>query len=206
MRATIISGGKIEDYNYIKKQIELFGSDYIICADSGYNHALKMGLNVNLLVGDFDSLNNIPEKIKTVRYPAEKNMTDTEIALSHAREAGAKDILFIGVTGTRIDHMLTNILLLKNCIFNNENAVIIDEYNKMKITETSLELSGEKGDIVSLVPINDCGGVTTQGLYYPLENAVLKTGGSLGVSNVMTGEKANVSLESGTLIVIIARD
>ncbi|MCL2018804.1 MAG: thiamine diphosphokinase [Oscillospiraceae bacterium] len=206
MRAVIISGGRIEDYDYIKKQIELFGAELIICADSGYNHAEKMKLAVNTTVGDFDSLGRIPDGIKIIRYPVEKDCTDTEIALSHARDAGACDFLFIGATGTRADHTLTNIFMLKNCLSRGENAQITDDNNKIRITETKLKLQGEKGTLVSIVPLCDCFGVTTHGLKYPLQNARLEFGGGLGVSNVMDKEDADISVDEGTLLIIEARD
>jgi thiamine pyrophosphokinase len=204
--ALIVSGGTVKDYSYIKTQIAAFKPDVIICADSGYNHAEKMNLDVSLVVGDFDSLEEMPGGIKTVCYPAKKNTTDTEIALTHARELGAVRFLLVGATGTRADHTLTNILLLNSCLLCGEDAAIIDEYNTIQLTNTSVEITGAQGSLVSLVPLSDCEGVTTAGLDYPLTNAMLRVGESLGVSNVMSGSKAGVSLRKGTLAVIQARD
>jgi len=206
MRTLIISGGKISDYEYIKERILQFGAEMIICADSGYNHAVRMNLPADLIAGDFDSIGEVPDNVKTACYPSEKNQTDTEIALNHAREAGAQDILIIGATGTRADHMLTNIFMLKNCLARGEKAEIIDENNKIRITDSQLEISGAKGGLISIVPLSDCAGVTTRGLKYPLENARLKLGEGRGVSNVMTGAEASVSVEKGMLLVIEARD
>ena len=205
MKAVIISGGKITDYAYIKEQVELFGADIIICADSGYNHAVKMGLRADLVVGDFDS-SKIPTGVETARYSAEKSQTDTEIALSHAREASARELLFIGATGTRADHTLTNIFMLKDCIERGEKVQILDEHNRIRIVESRLSFKGEKGGFVSLVPLCNCFGVTTEGLKYPLEDAKLKFGYGVGVSNVMEGNEAMVSVEKGILLVIEARD
>jgi thiamine pyrophosphokinase len=206
MRAVIISGGSIGDYDYIKEQILQFSADIIICADSGYNHAVKMQFVPDLIVGDFDSLETIPDNIKTAREPREKDFTDTEIALEHAREAGAREFLFTGATGTRADHMLTNIFMLKSCLLRGEAAAIIDEHNRITVTDKRLEIRGEERGFVSLVPLCDCLGVTTAGLKYPLVNAELQFGKGLGVSNVMTGEKASVEVREGILLVIEARD
>ncbi|MCL2078137.1 MAG: thiamine diphosphokinase [Oscillospiraceae bacterium] len=210
MRAVIIGGGKITDYGYIKKQAETFigeGDGIIITADSGYDHAVKMGLRVDLAVGDFDSAKKIPPpEIKSVRYRAEKNFTDMELALSHAREAGARNFLLIGATGTRADHTLTNIFMLKDCLTRGEDAGIIDEHNKIKITGTRLEIKGEKGALVSLIPLCDCEGVSTENLDYPLENEILRFGEGRGVSNIMSGEEAAVEVGKGILLVIVARD
>ncbi|MDR2532470.1 MAG: thiamine diphosphokinase [Oscillospiraceae bacterium] len=206
MRAVIISGGRIDDYGYIKKQLGQFGADLFICADRGYSHAVKLGLAVSVVVGDFDSAGDIPAGVRTVRYPAEKNHTDTELALAHAREAGARELLIVGATGGRADHMLANIFLIKSCLERGEDAEIIDEHNRIKITETRLEIKGGEGVTVSLVPLCDCVGVTTEGFRYPLMNEILRFGEGRGVSNVMTGETAQVSLKGGTVLVITARD
>jgi thiamine pyrophosphokinase len=209
MRTVIISGGKIADYSYIKRQIKLFGAEIIICADSGYDHAVKMGLDADIVVGDFDSTGLaacLPEKAKIVRLPAEKNLTDTEAALHEARKAGAREFLFAGVTGTRADHTLTNVFMLRSCLERGEDAEIIDEHNAVKMTDSRLEITGEEGALVSLVPLCDCFGVTTEGLKYPLLNAELRLGEGRGVSNVMTGESASAGVEKGVLLVIRARD
>jgi thiamine pyrophosphokinase len=205
MRAVIISGGKIDDYNYIREQIAAFSGDVIICADSGYNHAVNMGLTPDLAVGDFDS-SEAPAGVEFIKYPAEKDQTDTEIALAHAREWGAYAFLFVGVTGTRADHTLANIFLLYDCLLRDERAEIIDEHNSIKMINSSLEIKGKKGDILSLVPVQNCAGVCTENLAYPLENAELKFGESRGVSNVMLGETAGVRLAEGLLLVIKVRD
>ena len=205
-RAAIICGGSIEDYIYIKNYILRFNPDIIICADSGYSHAVNMQLDVDLIVGDFDSLENIPRNIKTVRYPAKKNYTDSEIALSHARKSGAASLLFTGATGSRADHTLTNIMMLNDCLSRGEDAEIVDEHNIIRLTDTSVKLTGEKNSLVSLVPLCDCFGVTTSGLAYPLCDDVLRVGEGRGISNVMSGTEACVKLSEGRLAVIITRD
>lgn len=204
IRAVIICGGKITNYDYIKKQINL--DDTIICADSGYNHAIKMQLKPSVLVGDFDSIGEIPTDIKTIQYPTKKDLTDTEIAIEYARERQFKNFLIIAGTGSRMDHSLTNILMLKDFLDRNEYAELIDEHNKIMITNSVLNLNGNKNDIVSLIPISTCYGVTTKNLEYPLQNATMYVGKGLGVSNTMTQTIASISITSGTLIVTISKD
>ena len=204
IRAVIICGGKITDYNYIKKQIK--PNDTIICADSGYNHATEMELKPSVVVGDFDSIGEIPTNVKIVQYPTKKDLTDTEIAIEYAREKGFKNFLIIAGMGSRIDHSLTNVLMLKNFLDRNEYAELVDENNKIMMTNSVLNLNGNKNDIVSLIPISICHGVTTKNLEYPLQNAVMHVGKGLGVSNIMTKTTAAVSITSGTLIVTISKD
>jgi thiamine pyrophosphokinase len=204
MRATIISGGKISNYEFIKSQIKK--CDTIICADSGYNHAVKMGLVPSVAVGDFDSVGTIPEDVTCVRFPARKNLTDTEIAIEYAREKGFGEFLILAGTGSRIDHSLTNILLLKTILARGEKAMLIDEHNKIMITDSHLQLHEPKGSIVSLVPISDCKGVTVKNLEYPLCDADMYVGKGFGVSNIMTEDNATITVKMGYLLVIVAKD
>lgn len=204
MRAVVISGGTITDYDYIRKQID--NSDIIICADSGYNHAVKMGICVNAVVGDFDSLGDPPSGVAAFRYPARKDLTDTEIAIAHARGMGIKDFLLLAATGNRQDHTLANILMLRECMERGENAVIMDEHNKIMVTDSNISLHEPPGSIVSLIPLTDCFGVTTTNLEYPLCGAGLRVGRGLGVSNIVIGDYAHISLQNGVLLVIVAKD
>lgn len=206
MRAVIISGGSVADYDFIKSRIEK--NDVIICADSGYDHAVKMSLCVSAVVGDFDSIQskNIPADIEIVRVPAKKDLTDTELALKYAREKGFRDFLFLAATGSRFDHSLANVMLLKGVALRGESAVIIDEHNKIMMTNSEIHLHEPVGSIVSLIPVTDCSGVNAKGFEYPLSGADMQMGEGLGISNVMTKSRAAVSVERGFLLVVVARD
>ena len=195
------------DYAYIKS---LFcDEDYVICADSGYDHAMKMGISVDLAVGDFDSAKHMPPKEIMRVFPERKDFTDTELALGAARELGFCNFMFLAATGTRLDHSLANILLLKSCAERGENACIVNEHNAVYALGQgvqTLELCVDVGQIVSLVPIESCTSVTVQGLEYPLNNAGLSVGTSLGVSNAAVCGIVSVSIASGLLLVIAAKD
>ena len=92
MRAVIIGNGDIKDYQYIKsKSID---NDFIICADGGYNHAEKMGIVPDVLIGDFDSANEILKKLRDrIEYPKRKDFTDGELAVAYAVDNGYEDIV-----------------------------------------------------------------------------------------------------------------
>lgn len=205
MRAVIVSGGAITDYEYIKAQINC--DDTIICADSGYDHAAKMGIAPSVVVGDFDSVRGevLPD-VDCIRYPSAKDMTDTELAIEYARGNGFRNFLLIAATGNRLDHTLANILLLKGFLERGENASIVDEHSKILLTDSRLCLHEPIGSIVSLIPLCDCQGVTTENLEYPLHNAKMFMGRAIGVSNITTSESAAVSVEEGILLVIAARE
>ena len=197
MRAVIIGSGEIKDYEKAKSRI--CAEDYIICADGGYDHAVKMGIKPDILIGDFDSIKQIPDDIEYLQYPTRKDMTDSHIAMDMAMEKGYNEMLLLGFTGDRADHSLTNILLL----INYPDAVIADDNNEIRLIKDTVGLSGKVGDTVSIIPIcGDLTGVTTTGLEYPLENETLYLGDSRGVSNVMTAEKCTVTCNGGVGLVI----
>ena len=197
MRAVIIGSGEIKDYEKAKSRI--CAEDYIICADGGYDHAVKMGIKPDILIGDFDSIKRVPEDIEQVQYPTRKDMTDSHIALELAKENGYDEMLLLGFTGDRADHSLTNILLL----INYPEAVIADDNNEIRLIKDAVELSGNIGDTLSIIPIcGDLTGITTSGLEYPLDNETLYLGDSRGVSNVMTAEKCVITCKGGMGLVI----
>ena len=206
MRAVIISGGSISDYSCIKSHIK--ENDFIICADSGYDHAVFMNLSVNVIIGDFDSIKNnkFPENVEIVRHLKDKDQTDTELSLNFAREKGFKNFLFLAAVGSRIDHSLANILLLKDITERGEEALIINENNKVMMINSSTCLTEELGLTLSLIPISDCLGVSTKGLKYQLKNDDMLMGKSLGISNVITEEEVEITLRCGLLLIVIAKD
>jgi len=204
MRAVILAGGNMHNYAHIKQFIS--PDDFIIAADSGYHHAEALGLRPHLLVGDFDSLHSPPTDIELHRVPPEKDFTDTELAIDCARTQGCTSFLFLGALGTRMDHTLTNILLLTKLLEMGEQAEIIDEHNRIWTTDTALALDLTPGEILSLIPLTNCEGVTTENLAYPLRDAVLEVGSGHGVSNVVLTSPAGVRLSSGKLLMMVCRD
>ena len=197
MRAVIIGSGEIKDYEKAKKRIN--AEDYIICADGGYDHAVKMGIKPDILIGDFDSIEKVPDDIEQVQYPTRKDMTDSHIALELAKEKGYNEMLLLGFTGDRADHSLTNILML----INYPEAVIADDNNEIRLITDTAELCGNAGDTISIIPVcGDWEGITTTGLEYPLNDETLYLGDSRGVSNVMTAEKCMITCKSGIGLVI----
>ena len=204
MRAVIITGGSMSDYAYIRPFIR--PEDYIIAADSGYRHAEALGLRPHVLLGDFDSLDELPSGIETCRVPEKKDFTDTDFAIDWARERGIRDFLLLGAIGTRMDHTLTNILLLDRLLAAGENGEIIDEHNRIWITDTKVEIVAKPGDILSLVPLQPCIGVTTHGLSYPLHEATLQVGHGWSVSNVVLTSPAKITLTAGKLLVMLCKD
>ncbi len=179
---------------------------YVICADGGYRHMKTLGLRADILIGDMDSVGEETEPDTVLRYPVRKDFTDGEIAVNYALEKGFSEIVMVGFVGTRMDHTLTNIFLLKKIKEQGKNGCVIDAHNEIYCS-ADITLGGKKGDIVSIIPVGgDVDGVTTEGLEYPLCGETLEFGKGRGVSNVMTGERCRITVENGTALIIKSRD
>lgn len=203
MKAVLIANGNIRDYDFAKNYIS--ENAFIICADGGYDHAERLGVIPDILIGDMDSV--MAEKISVIKkvYPTRKDSTDSELIMDYAVENGYDDLVLLGFIGTRMDHTLTNISLLLK--YNNINAVMIDEHNEIRGVKRENVVCGRKGDIVSIIPLCEkLSGITTEGLDYPLFKEDLFLGRSRGVSNVMTEDKCRITVESGEGIIIKSRD
>jgi thiamine pyrophosphokinase len=209
MKGLLIANGEIGDKEFYSNLMDKEDFDYITCADGGANNAYKLKIKPDSIVGDLDSINEkvrayfTGEKVDFIKYPAQKNETDTEIALSHLIENGCNRIIMIGCSGKRIDHTMANIHLLYELAKKNIDAIMVDEYNSMEVILNEKSLTGKKGCTVSLVPLSESvKKITLHGFYYQLNNQDLYMGSSRGISNVVTDDKAKIEFEQGVLLLV----
>lgn len=208
MRVVIFAGGTYQPGTAAQKA--LVEADMLIAADSGAATALHLGHVPAYIVGDFDSLDTqIVEQARArgsriIAATVEKDETDTELAVQLAIEQGATQITLLGALGgERFDHTIANVLLLAG--FDSVPIQIIDGPSTCWLLRGlgHTTIHGQTGDLLSLLPLTgDATGIHTRGLYYPLHGETLRFGKPRGVSNKLTGEQAEVSLESGILLVI----
>ena len=169
----------------------------------------------NYIIGDFDSIDkNILEKyinnkdIIIKELNPEKDYTDTHMAIKLAIELNSKQITIVGAIGTRIDHTIANIHIIKETLDNNVECKIIDERNEIQLINkrTTLE-KDEKYKYVSLIPLTTkVEGISLKGFKYSLSNATLEIGHSIGVSNEQIQDSAEIDLGEGVLILIKSKD
>lgn len=188
--------------------------DQLIGADSGALFLIEQGFTPDTSIGDFDSVT--AEQLERIQQlsgetitcdPIDKNYTDTEMAFRHALALRPAEIILLGALGTRFDHSLANVHLLMLALEQGIAASIIDEHNHISLTSGILPL--HKGDYtnVSLLPLSaTVTGINLQGFQYPLYEAELRIGQSLGISNVLVEPTGTVSIRSGILLVIQSRD
>ena len=212
MRAVIFANGPLSYPDRARALI--LPDDWVIAADGGARHCLKLGLKPAVIVGDVDSLHESElgtlrsQGSKLVRYPHNKDQTDLELALRHVLASGASEILIFGGVGDRWDQTLANLLLPVLPDMPKTRIWLVDGPFRATVIRSggSLQLDGQPGDIVSLVPLGGTAlGVTTTGLEYPLTDEPLAFGSTLGISNSMLGNSASVELEIGVLAVFITR-
>lgn len=211
MKILIVGSGKIENTQIIHKYLS---QNYtIICCDGGSEYLFAEGIVPSYILGDLDSSKKPiidffkSKNVCLKKFEVEKNDTDMGLCIDFAISLLPEEVVIVGGLGSRFDHSITNIHMLIKLLNNNIKASIINDNNEIFVINKSIEIIGRKDDVVSLVPISEkVEGVTTCGLYYPLENATLYIEKSRGVSNVMLTNIASVSIKSGYLLVIKSKD
>lgn len=198
MRAVIFCGGEIvED---AKARARIKAGDRIICADSGYKHAKKMGIMPDIVLGDFDSYEREAVQCDNVQtYPAKKDYTDSEIAVQYALEQGCDEILLLGATGGRLDHTLGNVYLLKTILEHGALGELYDGAVSVWLVQDAITVKGKPGDLLSVIPFAEAGDFTTHGLAYPLKNQPLP---STGISNVFETDCVRLEVGNGRAVVL----
>lgn len=208
----IISGGSV-DYKWASEWLKNRKYDYVIAADRGLMHADKLGLKVDFILGDYDSvdtsvLDKYRKNTQTVTYPKEKDYTDTHIAVLRAIEKKPDAIDILGATGTRYDHAMTNIYIMKAALDQKINCTIYDPNNRIYLANHSfsIERKEQYGDYLSFVPMTEKVVITLENVKYPLDHYVLEQGLSICQSNEIIGEHARIRLDQGTVVVYETRD
>lgn len=184
----------------------LADAEFIVAADSGLDHAERLGLTPDVVVGDFDSvsddaLGRFSGPVE--RHPVDKDATDLELALRLAVERAPERIVVLGGHGGRLDHFIANALVLTTTPPGIEVEWRAGSAT-IHVVHSTVVLSGTPGAKVSLVPVGgDVKGVTTTGLRWPLTGENLTSGSTLGVSNEFAATRVTVDIREGTLLVIV---
>lgn len=183
----------------------------VVAADSGVDQAHRLGLRVDVAVGDFDSVTAAGLEQAVVggaaveRHPAAKDSTDLELALDAVASRGHCVVLVVGGEGGRLDHQLANALVLAADRYAHLEITAVGRGgSRLHVVRTSRSLVGRPGEYVSLLAVHGpAEGVRTEGLRYPLRGERLEPGSSRGVSNELVGEVARVDLTAGVLLAVL---
>ena len=187
-----------------------------LCADSGAEHAQKLGIPMNAIIGDLDSISSETllhfQKQKNpsceiIQVP-EQEHNDFEKTLTYLSERWNGAVRILGMTGGRTDHTISNfsVMLRYTDTFPSIEALdgeFIHSFLTTKHNQRSIECP--IGTTISLMPFGEAKGVTTENLQYPLSNETLRLGEREGLSNISTATPVSISMESGALLISIQK-
>lgn len=187
------------------EELRIAAQDLVIAADGGYLRARRAGIRVDVVIGDFDSLNAPPgpeEGLQIIRLPAEKDQTDMLAALQYGLERGFTRFQLYGGTGGRLDHTLANIQCLAYLVSRGARGYLHGDGMVITALQGQIWLAARRQGTVSVFAQGGpAQGVCLRGLKYPLQNARLECDFPLGVSNEFIGEAACIEAKSGVLVV-----
>ena len=202
-RAVIIAGGELNTSPVVGPD------DLVVAADSGYDHAVALGMPVDVLVGDLDSISVSGREhartspIEIEQHPNDKDATDLELAIRAAASRGVTVIDIHGGEGGRLGHLLGVALSLTNrewdsvdIAWHTDTAVIRAATQKHPVV-----LSVDIGEAITILPVGDVSGVTTTGLRWSLEDASLERGATVGVSNESVSRLVTIDVDTGAVLV-----
>jgi thiamine pyrophosphokinase len=209
-RAVIVSGGALGSWVLDHLRTD----DLLIGADRGALFLIEHGLQPTIALGDFDSISEMERhQVKLgsremMAYdPIDKDWTDTELALRYALDQQPSAIVMLGALGTRFDHTLANVHLLNTALEHNVPCSLIDAHNAIQLIDRSCTIQRGRYPHVSLLPLSmTVTGITLRGFQYPLRDATLRIGQSLGISNVLLESSGDIEIKEGLLLVIQSSD
>ncbi|KQY94139.1 thiamine pyrophosphokinase [Paenibacillus sp. Root52] len=209
-RIVIFTGGEL----FPEFLEALHKDDMIIAADRGALFLIEHGITPDIAVGDFDSITEEEQQLvreKSGRMivvdPVLKDWTDTEMAFETALDHEPTHILMLGATGTRMDHTLANVHIMVRAMQRHISCSLQDKNNLMMLTTSEAVVEDHGYEYVSLLPLTpEVTGINLKGFQYPLQEATLRMGQSLGISNKLLGKSGTVSIDSGLLLIIQSKD
>lgn len=205
----IMSGGRVGNTAFFRKKIVAMKQPLIICCDGGARHLAAAGIKPDVLLGDMDSID--PQQldqyaahgVQVIKYPANKDFTDTALALDYAMNLHPKTIYIWGALGGRIDHALANLFLLIRAKEAGIKTCLVDEYCEAFVPDREVIFENARDCPVSLLALSPrVEGVTLRGFLYPLSEETLLMAESRGISNVIDNTSAVIRIRSGNLLVI----
>ena len=167
-------------------------SPLVIVLDSAIERVVTRNIKVDVLLGDFDRGFNPEEFIKS-QYPIEiihapdQDKTDLEKAFEYLIKRKIPAANVIWATGKRADHTisnLTNMVRYRNSL----KVVIHDDHSKIFLLPRYFQKWYPVGTIISLIPIGQVNGITTENLVYPLHDETLTIGYRSGSSNAVAAD------------------
>ena len=188
--------------------IQKTNADLLIAADGGYKTAVENGFSPDIVLGDFDSLGFVPKGDNVVCLPVQKDDTDTLAAVRIGLLKGYKTFYIYGGLGGRIDHTIANIQTLSFITENGGKGFLVGENEMVTlIKDTALMLKSQNTGTVSVFAYGgNATGVSIKGLRYEISDAELNASFPIGVSNELCGKQASISVNKGSLLIVMPKE
>ncbi len=193
----------------IKEAVDIGKEDLIICADNSFSKALAENIKPDLIIGDFDTgkAEEFPSDTDIIKFPSEKDDTDTMLCIKETEKRGFSEITIVGGLSGRLDHTYANIQSLAYAESRGIKAVISDGDNEAFLMNPGeISITKKEGYSLSLFSYGEkAEGIYAEGVKYPICGSSLTDSFPLGVSNEITADKARISLSKGTLLIILSK-
>lgn len=208
-KCTIISGAPDNDTDFLKEKIDK--NSYIICADSGYKNCIKAGFTPNLIIGDFDSSKKPDIDCEIITLDVEKAFTDSFHCVMEAVERDYNEIQIFCAIGSRMDHTYSNMLSLDYCQKHNVKCCIMNRKNRISLIKEKGIINKDYDNFSLFAYLSDCKGVKIKGAYYTAgfydkDSLDIKQSDQFAQSNFVSDDYAEITLDSGTLLLIESND
>lgn len=214
-KGLIVTGGSIE-WGFAGDFLKGRSFDGVIAVDGGLEAVKRLGVRPDYVVGDFDTVRKETlgeyESMAGVvieRHQAEKNETDTELAIRLAMERGFQELVILGGTGGRLDHLIANVQLLYGCLTRGVAACMVDEKNRLYLLNRGRSFQKRElwGKYISFLPLtSEVRKITLTGFLYPLKERDIPMGMSLCISNELEAETGTIEFTEGVLICVESHD
>ncbi len=181
--------------------------DYVVAADGGLKYLEQSGINADLVIGDFDTLNYKPDHPNIIILNQEKDDTDTLTAMREGINKGYSTFYIYCVMGGRVEHTIANMELLAYLSQSNRKGFLFGkDYVMTAITNGSMEFTSDADGRISIFSFSNIAtGIYLKGLKYELDNATLTNTFPIGVSNEFIGKNSLVTVTDGTILAIIPK-
>jgi len=215
MNIAVIANGEW-DANWGKTELSQKQYELLIAADGGADYALAAGQVPDVLIGDLDSVSS--DSLAECRhgytlikkYPKEKDETDLELALDYAHSylekngTSSDEIWLYAATGKRLDHLLGNIGLMSGYAAKKRRIrMVCKDYQAWVLTQGKERIAGNKGQVLSLIPLTEKARISSKGLYYELADLTLLASSARGISNVFLGQEAEIEVHEGRALLVL---
>lgn len=207
MSIVLVANGEIEDKVWAASVLQ--EATVIVAADGGAGHLLALGFRPELVIGDLDSFPAGQQPhleaagTRFIIAPRAKDETDLELALLYLADHYQEEIAVLASLGGRLDQTLANLMLLAHPKLRSRPVRLLTPFQTAWLITHFSQIEGEIGDLLSLIPFADKVVVTaTTGLQWPLHQETLYFGPARGISNVLTQNKATITIQSGFLLCV----